>query len=52
MYKNELEIQALQDLYDRGELPPTTKEKLIVNPKVAIEITSDDIFKSIPHRSA
>ena len=48
MYKTELEIQALQDLYDRGELPPTAKEKLVVNPKVAIEITSDDIFKSIP----
>lgn len=48
MYKTEEEIAHLQELYDKGELPPTRKEGLIVNPKVAIEITNDDVFKSIP----
>jgi hypothetical protein len=48
MYKTKEEIAYLQELYDKGELPPTRKEGLIVNPKVAIEITNDDVFKSIP----
>jgi hypothetical protein len=48
MYKTKEEIVCLQELYDKGELPPTRKEGLIVNPKVAIEITNDDVFKSIP----
>jgi len=48
MYKTKEEIAYLQELYDKGELAPTRKEGLIVNPKVAIEITNDDVFKSIP----
>ncbi len=48
MYKTEEELIELQRLYDAGELQPTRKEKLIINPKVAYEVTSEDIVKSIP----
>lgn len=50
MYKSVEEIAELQRLYDSGKLAPTRKEKLIVNPKVAIEITNDDILRSIPFK--
>lgn len=49
MYKTEEELQKLQELYDSGYLPPTRKEKLIINPKLAYEVTSEDIKKSIPY---
>lgn len=48
MYKDSKEIEELQRLYDEGKLPPSRKEGIVVNPKVAIEITDEDIVKSIP----
>lgn len=48
MYKSEEELVELQRLYDNGLLKPTAKEKLIINPKVAYEVTNSDIAKSIP----
>lgn len=48
MYKTEEQIAHLQELYDTGKLEPTRKEKIVINPKVAIEITNEDVFNSIP----
>ena len=49
MYKTEEELKQLQKLYDTGKLKPTVKEKLIVNPKLAYEVNSEDIRASIPY---
>jgi len=48
MYKTEQELKNIQLEYDKLVLPPTIKEKLIINPKVAYEVTNDDIKNSIP----
>jgi hypothetical protein len=48
MYKTEQELKNLQLEYDKDILQPTVKEKLVVNPKVAYEVTNDDIKRSIP----
>jgi hypothetical protein len=48
MYKTTSELQELQKLYNNGKLKPTKKEKLTVNPKLAYEVTSEDVRNSIP----
>lgn len=50
MYKTEDELRELQKLYNTGKLKPTTKEKIVINPKVAYEVTSEDIRNSIPEQ--
>jgi hypothetical protein len=47
-YKTEEEYQQMIKDYENGTLKPTTKEGLIINPKVAYEVTTEDILKSIP----
>jgi len=49
MYKNDYELQELQTQYKKNRLPATRKEKLIINPKLAYEVTSADINNSIPY---
>jgi hypothetical protein len=49
MYKTTDELHKLQKLYIDGKLSPTRKEKLIINPKLAYEVTSEDIRNSIPY---
>lgn len=48
MYKSEQDLKNIQLEYDKEVLPLTKKEKLSVNPKVAYEVTNDDIKRSIP----
>ena len=48
MYKSIEQIAELQRLYDNGELPPTQKEGLVVNPKVAYEVRNEDVSKCVP----
>lgn len=48
-YKTEEEYQQMIIDYENGTLKPTTKEGLIINPKVAYEVTTEDIQKSIPY---
>jgi hypothetical protein len=47
-YLTEEEHKLLIDKYNNGTLEPTSKEKLIVNPKVAYEVTNEMIQNSIP----
>ena len=48
MYKTEQELKNIQLEYDNGLLPPTVKEGLVINPKMAYEVTNDDIKRSVP----
>lgn len=48
MYKTTTELKELQEQYDTGLLKPTPKEGMVINPKVAYHVTSEDIFNSVP----
>lgn len=50
MYKTDDELEILYSQYTTGTIKPTNKEKLIVNPKVAYEVLTEDIVKSIPYK--
>lgn len=49
-YKNKEQIAELQYQYEQGTLAPTTKEKLVINPKIAYEVVDQDILSSIPFK--
>ena len=51
MYKSKSELKKLQKDYDDGNLTPTPKENLIINPSLAYLVTDDDIKLSIPDSS-
>jgi hypothetical protein len=48
MYFSDTQIQLLQEAYDKGKLPATPKEEMIINPKVAIYVSEKDIANSVP----
>jgi hypothetical protein len=48
MYKSKEEIVKLCLEYEKGKLAPSDKEKLIVHPAVAYQVTDSDILESIP----
>ena len=48
-YKDKAELENLYKLYKENSLKPTAKENLIINPKVAYTISSEDIVSNIPH---
>ena len=48
MYKSKSEIEKLCIDYEAGKLAPTAKEKLVIHPKIAYEVTDEDILGSIP----
>lgn len=48
-YLNVDQLIKLYDSYNKRSLEPTTKEKLIINPKLAYEITDQLLHDSIPY---
>src|SRR5574344_1981252 len=47
-YISKEEYQRRIEAYDNGTLAPTKKEGLVINPRIAVEITDEDVRKFVP----